>query len=59
MERQRVLDRAREVRAKIEELKALLASDEKIREVVVEARGDPRAVRRRAAHRAAGSAVEG
>ncbi len=36
MERQRVLDELAEVRAKIEELKALLASDEKIREVVVE-----------------------
>jgi DNA gyrase subunit A len=36
MERQRVLDELTEVRALIEELKALLASDEKIREVVVE-----------------------
>jgi len=36
MERQRVLDELAEVRAKIEELKALLASDEKIRAVVVE-----------------------
>jgi DNA gyrase subunit A len=36
MERQRVLDELAEVRALIEELEALLASDEKIREVVVE-----------------------
>jgi DNA gyrase subunit A len=36
MERQRVLDELAEVRALIEELKALLASDEKIREVVIE-----------------------
>jgi DNA gyrase subunit A len=36
MERQRVIDELAEVRAKIDELKALLASDEQIREVVVE-----------------------
>jgi DNA gyrase subunit A len=36
MERQRVIDELAEVRAKIDELKALLASDERIREVVVE-----------------------
>src|SRR5262245_2745589 len=36
MERQRVIDELTEVRAKIDELKALLASDEKIREVVVD-----------------------
>jgi DNA gyrase subunit A len=36
MERQRVIDELAEVRAKIEELKALLASDAKILEVVVE-----------------------
>jgi DNA gyrase subunit A len=36
MERQRVIDELAEVRARIDELKALLASDEKIREVVVE-----------------------
>jgi DNA gyrase subunit A len=35
LERQRVLDELAEVRTLIEELKALLASDEKIREVVV------------------------
>ena len=36
LERQRVLDELAEVRQKIEELQALLASDEKIRAVVVE-----------------------
>jgi DNA gyrase subunit A len=36
LERQSVIDELAEVRAKIDELKALLASDEQIREVVVE-----------------------
>ena len=36
LERQKVLDELAEVRAQIAELKALLASDEKIREVVLE-----------------------
>src|SRR5258705_1931271 len=39
MERQRVLDELAEVRALIGELEALLASDEKIREVVIEELG--------------------
>ena len=36
LERQRVLDELAEMRAQIEDLRALLASDERIREVVVE-----------------------
>ena len=36
MERQRILDDLTEVRAKIEELKALLASEERVTEVIVE-----------------------
>jgi len=36
MERQKILDELAEVRAKIEELKALLASDSKVTEVIIE-----------------------
>ena len=52
LERQRVLDELAEIRAKIAELQALLASDEKILDGRRRgARGDRGEVRRRAPHR--------
>ena len=52
LERQSVLDELAEIRATIDDLKGLLASDARILEVVLEELArDPREVRRRAPHR--------